>query len=178
MRSILASDPVSQARFYQVMIELFLTEVLGILPPLAKEYCRAAWTLHYEDDIASSTLGGAVGDISSLVGPQETQMRGSMHPHILATLLGHDVLTRLESIMRRKNAGDIIVELEVWSQRVLAAAQRIQYDSQQTFGKDLNLEALPTPLSQAQKDKAGHQYVDTPVRSWELDGHEENSTSW
>ena len=110
------------------MMDIFFEEVLGILPPLKRESYRAGLHATFEDGMASSLQGGVFGDVAALSGPLETQGRGSLHPHILIVLLGHDLGNRLRSIMLRIQHGELVAELRRWSQRVLDAVQHFKYD--------------------------------------------------
>ena len=58
MRRILAMDPVSQARCFALMMDIFFEEVLGTLPPLKRESYRVGQHATFEDGIASSLQGG------------------------------------------------------------------------------------------------------------------------
>ena len=42
MRRILASDPAAQAKFFNLMMQLFFTQILGILEPLQSEFPHLA----------------------------------------------------------------------------------------------------------------------------------------
>ena len=180
MRRILAADPVSQARFFDVMMTLFFEEILGTLPPLTRASFRGGLARDFEDGFAASTHAGCFGDVAAFCGPLETQGRGSMHPHILVVLLGHDLGNRLRSVLATAARGELVIELERWSRAVLQAASRIRYDSQQALSQQLEQEVCPLPLSENQRAACGRQYSDVPLRSTEPDGHEaatESSTS-
>jgi hypothetical protein len=168
MRRIVASDPVAQARCFALMMDLFCEEVLGILPPLAKGSFRVGVAATFEDGIASSLQGGVFGDIVALNGPLETQGRGSLHPHMLIILLGHDLGDRL----RKQQHGELVVELQRWSRRVLEAVQRFQYDSQLALSEQLSSPTQPLPLNERQRSECGHQYESAPLVPTEPDGHE------
>ena len=172
MRRILAADPVSQARFFDVMMTLFFEEILGTLPPLTRASFRGGLARDFEDGFAASTHAGCFGDVAAFCGPLETQGRGSMHPHILVVLLGHDLGNRLRSVLATAARGELVIELERWSRAVLQAASRIRYDSQQALSQQLEQEVCPLPLSENQRAACGRQYSDVPLRSTEPDGHE------
>ena len=172
MRRIVASDPVAQARCFALMMDLFCEEVLGILPPLAKGSFRVGVAATFEDGIASSLQGGVFGDIVALNGPLETQGRGSLHPHMLIILLGHDLGDRLRKLMHRVQHGELVVELQRWSRRVLEAVQRFQYDSQLALSEQLSSPTQPLPLNERQRSECGHQYESAPLVPTEPDGHE------
>ena len=71
MRRIVATDPVSQARCFALMMDIFFEEVLGILPPLKRESYRVGVHATFEDGVASSLQGGIFGDVAALSGPLE-----------------------------------------------------------------------------------------------------------
>ena len=172
MRRIVAMDPVSQARCFALMMDIFFEEVLGILPPLKRESYRAGLHATFEDGMASSLQGGVFGDVAALSGPLETQGRGSLHPHILIVLLGHDLGHRLRSIMLRIQHGELVTELRRWSQRVLDAVQRFKYDSQLVLAEQLGMPQQPLPLNERQRSECGQQYQSAALLPTEPDGHE------
>ena len=77
MRRILASDPVSQAKFFDLMMKLFLEEVVGVHGTLERELFWPTHARGFEDGMAGSTFGGCFGDVAALCGPLETQ--GNLH---------------------------------------------------------------------------------------------------
>lgn len=172
MRRIIARDPVAQARCFALMMDIFCEEVLGILPPLKKGSFRVGAAAMFEDGVASSLQGGVFGDVLALNGPLETQGRGSLHPHILIILLGHDLGDRLRSLMHRVQHGELVVELQRWSRRVLEAVQRFQYDSQLVLSQQLQSSTDPLPFNHSQRSDCGHQYEKTALVPTESDGHE------
>ena len=172
MRRILAADPVAQARFFYVMIELFLKEVIGIVAPLRKERFPDFSMENFEDGMAGSTFGGCFGDVACLCGPLETQGRGSMHPHMLITLVGHDLMERMLGRLHRVAQKELVQELQRWSDAVLHPASRMRFDCQNFLAKVLEEEADPLPLSENQRKQAGTQYHDASIREVERDGHE------
>ena len=172
MRRILAADPVAQARFFYVMIELFLKEVIGIVAPLRKERFPDFSMENFEDGMAGSTFGGCFGDVACLCGRLETQGRGSMHPHMLITLVGHDLMERMLGRLHRVAQKELVQELQRWSDAVLHAASRMRFDCQNFLAKVLEEEADPLPLSENQRKQAGTQYHDASIREVERDGHE------
>jgi len=108
----------------------------------------------------------------ALNGPLETQGRGSLHPHMLIILLGHDLGDRLRKLMHRVQHGELVVELQRWSRRVLEAVQRFQYDSQLALSEQLSSPTQPLPLNERQRSECGHQYESAPLVPTEPDGHE------
>ena len=73
MRRIIARDPVSQARFFHLMMKIFFEELLGIEPTFQKERYAVGFPRCFEDGMATSLYGGIFGDIAALCGPLETQ---------------------------------------------------------------------------------------------------------
>ena len=73
MRRVIARDPVSQARFFALMMDIFSEEVLGVLPPLWRESYRVGYAREFEDGMATSLSGGVFGDVAAFCGPLETQ---------------------------------------------------------------------------------------------------------
>ncbi|CAK9081626.1 unnamed protein product [Durusdinium trenchii] len=160
MRRIIARDPVSQARFFHLMMKIFFEELLGIEPTFQKERYAVGFPRCFEDGMATSLYGGIFGDIAALCGPLETQGRGSMHPHILIVLLGHDLISRAHTLMRRIGHGELVVELQRWSRKVLEAAAKIRWDSQLALSDCLNVEGTPLPFSEKQRSECGKQYAE------------------
>ena len=98
--------------------------------------------------------------------------RGSMHPHILIGLLGHDITDRLLSILDAGAQGDVNIELDRWSRAVKQAAERIRYDSQLEVARQLGVDSEPLPFNESQRSACGKHYEDIPVGQVEPDGHE------
>jgi hypothetical protein len=171
MMRILASDSVAQAKVFHLMITLFFEIILGTTPPLQREFLPARWTNDFEDGFAASALAGCFGDVACAIGPVETQGRGSQHPHTLVTLIGHAIVTRLRQMMESSDE-EVLAALQAWREAVLRAAEQIQYDSQQVLAKQLDETPVPTPLNEEQRNRAGAQYEDLPLREWERDGNE------
>ena len=172
MRRIVARDPVAQARCFAFMMDIFCEEVFGILPPWRKGSYRVGVPATFEDVVGSSLQGGIFGDVAALNGPLETQGRGPLHPHMLIVLLGHDLGDRLRALMHRSQHGELVIELQRWSRRVLEAVQRYQYDSQLALSQQLQCPTEPLPLNERQRSERGHQYETTALVPTEPDGHE------
>ena len=172
MRAIVALDPVSQARFFAFMMDVFFEEILGILPPLKQESYQVGMARLFEDGFATSLQGGVFGDIAALCGPLETQGRGSMHPHILIVLCGHDLALRVQRILHRMGDGELVSELQRWSRRVLEAAIGCKCESQVALAERLGEPAVPLPFNERQRSECGIQYQDCPLSPTEPDGHE------
>lgn len=84
MLQIIAQDPVAQARYFILCMQLFCEHVLGTGPWDAN--LRHNGKLNgaaFPDGFAASGLGGAFGMLAALHGPIEEQARLSIHPHIL-----------------------------------------------------------------------------------------------
>ena len=93
-----------------------------------------------------------------LTGPLETQGRGSMHPHILVTLL--DLTHRLSSLLDKAASGHVVIEMQRWSSAVKGAARQLGYDSELEFAEQVEMEAMPLPLSEKQRAACGEHYAD------------------
>ena len=86
MRRVIARDPVSQARFFALMMDIFFEEVLGVLPPLWRESYRAGYAREFEDGMATSLSGGVFGDVAAFCGPLETQGSQKVARDLVSTL--------------------------------------------------------------------------------------------
>ena len=95
-----------------------------------------------------------------------------MHPHMLITLVGHDLMERMLGRLHRVAQKELVQELQRWSDAVLHAASRMRFDCQNFLAKVLEEEAGPLPLSEHQRKQAGTQYNDAPLMEVERDGHE------
>ena len=87
-------------------------------------------------------------------------------------LLGHDLGSRVGQILRGLRQAELVAELQRWSKRVLAAAQRMKFDSQMAFADTMGTPPVALPLSESQRLQAGQHYADCSVRPVEPDGHE------
>ena len=96
--------------------------------------------------------------------------RGSMHPHILIYLIGHDLLARLRGVLHGSVHAEVISELDRWSQAVLQAAMSFRCDSQLGLSQRLGEDEVPLPLSAQQRSVSGQQYADVTLQSTEQDG--------
>ena len=80
------------------------------------------------------------------------------------TLIGHALVTRLREMLEGSDEAAVAF-LEAWREAVLKAAERIQYDSQQELAEQLKeLTPEATPLNEEQRDRAGAQYEDLPLK--------------
>ena len=101
MLELVAINPVAQAQFFIVSMQLFLEHMLGIMP--FDEQLRAngarggcAWP----DGVAASFMGGSFPAIYHLHGPIEEQARLSLHPHIVLHSVNRASSRWLKSILR------------------------------------------------------------------------------
>ena len=102
---VVASNPVAQAQFFIVSMQLFLEHVLGIMPfdeQLCANGTRAgcAWP----DGAAATFMGGSFPAIYQLHGPIEEQARLSVHPHIVLHFVNRASSRWIKSIMRLETA--------------------------------------------------------------------------
>ena len=105
MLEVVASNPVAQAQFFIVSMQLFLEHVLGIMPfdeQLCANGTRAgcAWP----DGAAATFMGGSFPAIYQLHGPIEEQARLSVHPHIVLHFVNRASSRWIKSIMRLETA--------------------------------------------------------------------------
>jgi hypothetical protein len=162
--TIIATDSVAQAKYFDLIMRSFFEHLLGTTPPLKKEYLLSDDFRKHEDDYASTCLGGVLGDVACITGPIETQSRGSQHPHCLITLLGHNALDRLRNLPFQLQGNELVEQVAQWNTLVLAAASRIQYCSQETLARQLHERTLPTPLTSQVREAAGVMYADAPLQ--------------
>ena len=109
MLQIIAQDPVAQARYFILSMQLFCEHVLGTGPWDANlrhngKLNGAAWP----DGFAASCLGGAFGMLAALHGPIEEQARLSTHAHILLWFVHSQSEQWLRDVVNRssdKNEG-------------------------------------------------------------------------
>jgi hypothetical protein len=169
MLEALAQDCVAQAQLFDTMMELFFRVVLGVDAVLRREYGQAFEVRLHEDSYAASVLGGCFGDVACAMGPIETQGRGSLHPHTLVVLLGHDAHARLRQVLTCQDGRVAAEQLRSWGRLVCEAACRIQYECQEMVASDLRCPPVPLPLSKRQRQLAGAAYEDAPLVAAERD---------
>ena len=129
MLAIIAKDPVGQARFFILTMQLFCEHVLGVGP--FDSFYRHNWAMEgpeFPDGFAASLLGGAFGMLAAFHGPIEEQARLSIHPHILLWFVHAQSEKWLRSLLRRETE-EARSLLRVWQEKVLAAVQSMQLDS-------------------------------------------------
>ena len=72
MRRILASDLVAQAKFFNLMMQLFFTHNLGISEPLQREFLPTFWTQYHEDGFL---LRRPLVDVSMMLATSWVQLK-------------------------------------------------------------------------------------------------------
>jgi hypothetical protein len=171
MMRLISKDAVAQAKFFDLMINAMFTELLGTNPPLAKEYIPSYATASYEDEWASSCLGGVFGDIAAASGPVETQARGSLHPHILLWLPQFDMFDAFADMLKKATAQQLHAELLQWSRAVLHAASHMQYSCQELFAEQMQVPPVPLPFLHSHQKQSGPGYAHLLITPEEKDGH-------
>ena len=129
MLQIIAKDPVAQARFFIITMQLFCEHVLGTGP--FDRLLRHNGFMQgpaFPDGFAASGLGGAFGMLAALHGPIEEQARLSIHAHILLWFVHAQSEQWLRSLLRRETE-EARALLRTWQEKVLAAVQSMQLDS-------------------------------------------------
>ena len=101
MLELVAMNPVAQAQFFIVSMQLFLEHVLGIMPfdeQLRANGARGGCV--WSDGVAATFMGGSFPAIYQLHGPIEEQARLSLHPHIVLHFVNRPSWRWLTSILR------------------------------------------------------------------------------
>ena len=128
-----ARDPIGQAKFFNLMIELFLVHVLGVLPKNGKNH-----TVSYADGIAASREG-VFGVVQAYFGPIETQGRGGLHSHLHVWLLHPLTPAFLARVRSGVQIPGLRATLDAWRRGVLEKVASMQFDSIEEVGRQLNL---------------------------------------
>ena len=123
MLQMIAKDPVAQARFFIITMQLFCEHVLGVGP--VDSWLRHNGPLEsgrFPDGFAASGLGGAFGMLAGFHGPIEEQARLSIHAHILLWFVHQQSEQWLRSLLRKETECAKAL-LRSWQAKVLAAVQ-------------------------------------------------------
>ncbi len=142
-----SADPVSQALVTNLLLELFLVHVVGVLP--------TSELRSHADGMAASGAPGVFGFVRAYFGPVETQGRGGIHPHIHVWVLS----PMTGAFLARVKAGmveDLDAKLAVWRSAVLEKVASIQFDSVEEVGRQLGMQerVRPLPLSDQARGRA------------------------
>ena len=144
-----AADPVAQATVTNLMLELFLEHVVGVLP---RQGCPGV-----SDGVAASGAVGAFGLVRAYFGPVESQGRGGIHPHIHLWLV-HPMTGRFLARLREGTVEGLEDLLRQWRARVLAKVGTMQFDAAEEVGRQLGLQGEerlpPLPLSDPARGRA------------------------
>ena len=144
-----AADPVAQATVTNLMLELFLEHVVGVLP--------GGVGAGVSDGVAGTGAVGAFGVVRAYFGPVESQGRGGIHPHIHLWLL-HPMTSRFLARLREGDVEDLEELLRRWRAGVLARVGSVQFDAAEEVGRQLGLEGQerlpPLPLSDRDRARA------------------------
>ena len=144
-----ARDPVSQAIFSHLMLDLFCRHMLGVDSGRKRGFC---------DSMASSTQPGIFGPVQAYFGPLETQGRGGLHAHMCVWVrywMRSPVLDKLRS----GTCDDVELEkrLVEWRSDVLKKVGTMQFDSVEEVGRQVGLKGpdalLPLPMSEARRQR-------------------------
>ena len=133
-------------------MRLFFLHVLGVRPECLhnrRKATRARTREWCTDGVAASSIAlGIFGLILAFRGEIEAQGRGSLHPHVLAWLLGmsnHEVVALL-----RRDPGELQGRLRQWMRAVVAAVEATEQSSvhalPRQFGDDPAMVPAPLPL--------------------------------
>ena len=133
MKAALASDPVSQAIAFEVMMRLFFIFVLGVRPECVGRPRGEVWKGKREwvtdGCAASSFYPGIFGPVRAFRGPIEAQGRGSLHPHILIWLVAWAMDMIVELLLREPD--ELHTRLREWQQQYIRAILSVQQSSVQ-----------------------------------------------
>ena len=139
-----ARDPVSQALFFDLMVELFLEHVLGV-----------DMQQRHADGVASSGGLGLFGCVLAFFGPVETQGRGGLHPHMHVWVLNPIDANLLDKLRSGDCDAELIEKLQRWRDSVLEKVATLQFDIVEEFGRQLGFvgaDQLPSvPFSERQQ---------------------------
>lgn len=126
MLRIIARDPVAQARFFIICMQLFCEHILGTGPfDTCLRHNGLANGVVYPDGYAAFLLGGAMTMIASMHGPIEEQARLSCHSHMVFHYIHRQSQAWLRSVLR-KEAPDARDALRKWQEAVIAAVGALQ----------------------------------------------------
>ncbi|CAE7279356.1 unnamed protein product, partial [Symbiodinium microadriaticum] len=121
MLELVAMNPVAQAQFFIVSMQLFLEHVLGIMPfdeQLRANGARGGCV--WSDGVAATFMGGSFPAIYQLHGPIEEQARLSLHPHIVLHFVNRPSWRWLTSILRLET-DEARARLAAWQEATLLA---------------------------------------------------------
>ena len=125
-----AKDPVGQAIFSDLMMNLFLKHVVGVLQMGTAGFC---------DGIASSGQPGLFGPAQAYLAPLEAQGRGGLHAHMNVWIRNWLKSGMLEKLRSGSVDQAFLERLGHWRKAVLAKVATMQFDSVEEFGRQLHL---------------------------------------
>ena len=126
-----ARDPVGQATLFDLMVRLFLEQVVGASVGFSSSKCA--------DGIAANGRGGIFGAVQAYFGPIETQGRGGLHGHIHVWILQPLTGAFLAKLRSREGLEGIEPRLLQWREVVLQKVASMQFDSVEELGRQLDL---------------------------------------
>ena len=143
-----AADPVTHALFFDMMIKLFLTHVLGVDTSGGRK-CP--------DGVASEYGRGIFGVVQAFLGPIETQGRGGLHTHMHVWILHALTALVLDRLRRGELNEDLAAKLAAWRSAVMEKVASIQFECVEDIGRQLGLDkgvVKPVPFQKWQQQKS------------------------
>ena len=143
-----AADPVTHALFFDMMIKLFLTHVLGVDTSGGRK-CP--------DGVASEYGRGIFGVVQAFLGPIETQGRGGLHTHMHVWILHALTALVLDRLRRGELDEELAAKLAGWRSAVMEKVASVQFDSVEEIGRQLGLDkgvVKPVPFQKWQQQKS------------------------
>jgi hypothetical protein len=144
-----ARDPVSQAIFSDLMLELFCRHLLGVVSRKTRGFC---------DSVASSTQPGIFGPVQAYFAPNETQGRGGLHAHMSVWIRNWMRSPILDKLCHGTcDDAELEKRLAEWRADVLEKVGTMQFDSVEEVGRQLGLQGddslLPLPMSEKRRER-------------------------
>ena len=124
MARAVARDPVSQAKFFHLMVTLFLRHVLGV-----DISGGASGGAGFPDGFASEFGRGVFGLVKAYFGPIETQGRGGLHVHMLVFVAHYMRSYWLDRLRRGYCDDEVQRSLLRWRAAVFEKVGSMQFDS-------------------------------------------------
>ena len=132
-----AADPASQARVTDMMIQLFLEHILGVLPSKSRGF---------GDGFASAAKPGVFGQVKAYFGPLETQGRGGLHGHFSVFTADPLRAHLLDKLRRGETTPELAARLKQWRRAVIEKVASMQFDCVEEVGRQVGLETPLRPL--------------------------------
>ena len=126
-----AADPVSQALFSDLMMQLFLKHFLGV---------RLGEDRLFGDSVASSGVPGLFGDVQAFFAPIESQGRGGLHAHMCVWVLQPISSRFLEELRSGEPGPEWKDRLWAWREEVREKVGSMMFDSVEEIGRQCGQE--------------------------------------